>query len=99
MTPAALGKMYMPALPMTEDYATWLNILRQCGSGVGIREPLAYYTMRSDSLSSRFVVAVYFNYRVYRKTQDLSRATSLYYLSRNSLRALRKHLRYLTSHW
>ena len=95
----ALGKIYMPTLSMTEDYATWLNILRQCGSGMGIRQPLTYYTMRSDSLSSRFVVAVYFNYQVYRKTQDLSPVMSSYYLSRNSLRALRKHLRYVTSHW
>ena len=95
----ALGKIYMPALRMTEDYATWLNILRQCGAALGVREPLTYYTMRGDSLSSRFVPAVYFNYQVYRKTQDLSPVMSLYYLSRNSLRALRKHLRYLTSHW
>ena len=93
----ALGKMYMPSLPMTEDYATWLNILRQCGSGLGICEPLTYYTIRSGSLSSRFVVAVYFNYQVYRKTQGLSPAMALYYLSRNSLRALRKRAQYLTS--
>ena len=88
-----LGKIYMPALSMTEDFATWLNILRQCDSALGIREPMTYYIRRSNSLSSRFVFAMYFNYQVYRETQGLSRITSFYYLFRNLLRALRKHLR------
>ena len=90
-----LGKVYMPELRMTEDFATWLNILRQCDSALGIRQPMTYYVKRSNSLSSRFVVAIYFNYQVYRKTQGLSPITSLYYLFRNSLRAMRKHLRYV----
>ena len=64
-----LGKIYMPTLRMTEDFATWLNILRQCDSALGIREPMTYYIRRSNSLSSRFVVAMYFNYQVYRETQ------------------------------
>ena len=90
-----LGKIYMPTLRMTEDFATWLNILRQCDSALGIREPMTYYIRRSNSLSSRFIVAMYFNYQVYRETQGLSLITSFYYLFRNSLRALRKHLQYV----
>ena len=92
---ASLGKIYMPSLRMTEDFATWLNILRQCDSALGIRKPMTYYTRRSNSLSSRFVVAMYFNYQVYRKTQGLSQLKSFYYLFSNTLRALRKHLRYV----
>ena len=91
----ALGKIYMPSLRMTEDFATWLNILKQCDSALGIRKPMAYYTRRSNSLSSRFVVAIYFNYQVYRDTQGLPMMKSFYYLSSNTLRALRKHLRYV----
>ena len=90
---AILGKIYMPSLRMTEDFATWLNILRQCDSALGIRKPMAYYTRRSDSLSSRFVVAMYFNYQVYRDTQGLPMMKSFYYLSSNTLRAFRKHIR------
>lgn len=88
-----LGKIYMPSLRMTEDFATWLSILRQCDSALGIREPMTYYTRRSNSLSSRFVVALYFNYQVYRDTQGLSLIKSLYFLFSNTLRAFRKHLR------
>lgn len=88
-----LGKIYMHPLRMTEDFATWLSILRQCDSALGIREPMTYYTRRRNSLSSRFVVALYFNYQVYRDTQGLSLIKSLYFLFSNTLRAFRKHLR------
>ena len=75
-----LGKIYMPALPMAEDFATWLNILRQCDAALGIHQPMAYRIRRSNSLSSQFLVMKYFTYRVYRETQGLSTITSLYYL-------------------
>ena len=79
---STLSKIYMPSLRLAEDYATWLNMLRQCDSMLGIREPLTYRRRRSDSLSSRFVVMWWFTYRVYRDTQALSPVTSLYYLFR-----------------
>ena len=79
---STLGKIYMPALHLAEDYATWLNILRQCESMLGIREPLTYRIRRSKSLSSRFVVMWWFTYRVFRDTQKLSLITSVYYLFR-----------------
>ena len=88
-----LGKIYMPALRMVEDFATWLNILRQCDSALGIRQPMAYYIKRSNSLSSRFIVIKWFTYRVYRETQGLSPITSLYYLIGILLRGLWKRLR------
>ena len=88
-----LGKIYMPALPMAEDFATWLNILRQCDAALGIRQPMAYRIRRNNSLSSRIVVMKYFTYRVYRETQGLSTITSLYYLFGILLRGLWKRLR------
>ena len=44
-----LGKVYMPALRMAEDFATWLNILRQCDTALVIHQPMAYCIRRSNS--------------------------------------------------
>ena len=88
-----LGKHYMPALPMAEDFATWLNMLRQCTTALIIRQPLAYRTRRKDSLSSRLLPMKYFTYKVYRETQGLSVTTSLYYLLRALPPGLWKRLR------
>ncbi len=90
---AALGKIYMPALPVVEDFATWLNILKQCNSGLGIPQYLAYYIKRDNSLSSRFVRTKWFTYRAYRETQGLSHVMSVYYLLGILLRGLWKRLR------
>ena len=83
-----LGKIYMPALRMAEDFATWLNMLRQCDSALGIHQPMAYCIRRSNSFFSRFVLTKWFSYRVYRETQGLSPITSLYYLFGILLRRL-----------
>ena len=88
-----LGKIYMPALHMAEDYATWLNILRRCGTALIIRQPLAYRIRRKDSLSSGVITMKYFTYRVYRETQGLPVIISLYYLLRALPPGLWKRLR------
>ncbi len=88
-----LGKRYMPELAKAEDYATWLNLLRQCGSALIIRQPLAYRIRRSDSLSSGFFVMKYHVYKVYRETQGLPVIVSLYYLIRPLPRRMWKRLR------
>ena len=87
-----LGKIFMPDLTMRQDFATWLNILRQCDLALGIRQPLSYYRRGHHSLSSRFVKAMYFNYQVYRKTQGFSPIASYYFLFRHLLQAIHKRL-------
>lgn len=88
-----IGKHYMPGLPMAEDFATWLNMIRQCRTTLVIRQPLAYRVRRANSLSSRLIPMKYFTYKVYRETQDLSVITSLYYLLRALPPGLWKRLR------
>ena len=77
-----LGKNYMPALAKAEDYATWLSLLKRCGTALIIRQPLAYRIRRSNSLSSGWVAMKYFTCKVYRETQGLSLILSLYYVLR-----------------
>lgn len=92
-----LGKVYMPELEMSEDFATWLNMLRRCGTALGIRQPMTYVIKHDDSLSARLIKAKYLTYRMYRETQNLSSPAALYCLCWHSLRALRKYSRQF--HW
>ena len=88
-----LGKYFMPVLPMAEDFATWLNLLRQCETALVVRQPLAYRIRRSNSLSSSLIPMKYFTYKVYIEIQGLSVITSLYYLLRALPPGLWKRLR------
>ena len=47
-----LGKVYMPLIKKTQDYAMWLNILKKIPSAHGLNESLALYRVRRDSISS-----------------------------------------------
>jgi teichuronic acid biosynthesis glycosyltransferase TuaG len=42
-----VGKMYMPDLPRSQDYALWLSILKQGHKSLPIDEVLAYYRIGS----------------------------------------------------
>ena len=90
---AETGKVFVPALLMAEDFATWLNIVKQCDNAVGIRQPLSYRIRRPSSLSSQFIRMRYYTYKVYRDTQGLSRVKSLNLLFRDFMNSLWKRLR------
>lgn len=46
------GKMYMPTQRKRQDYAYVLQILQKCQYAYGQKEPLAYYRLHSNSISS-----------------------------------------------
>ena len=47
-----LGKIYMPMERKRQDWGLWLRILSETKEARSIPEPLAYYRVRKDSLSS-----------------------------------------------
>jgi teichuronic acid biosynthesis glycosyltransferase TuaG len=47
------GRAQMPELPMREDYAFWLNLLRQGATAEGLPDVLAEYRVSRNSRSSR----------------------------------------------
>ena len=86
----------MPALPLTEDFATWLNIARQCDYALGIREALSYVVKRPNSLSAHKVSKVrmrYYRYKIYRDIEGLSLVKSLNLIFRDLINSLWKRLR------
>ena len=46
------GKLFMPLQRKRQDYAYVLMILQKCQYAYGIQEPLAYYRLRSESISA-----------------------------------------------
>ncbi len=86
----AVGKVYMPDIAKRQDYGLWLRILKRGHLAYGLNEPLAFYRLRTDSLSSNKVSSARYTWRLYREVERLSLPRSLYHFSRYALSATRK---------
>lgn len=62
-----VGKKYMPSIRKRQDWVLWLDILKQCGVGYGMKEPLAYYRVRTNSISKNKSGLIKHNINVYRQ--------------------------------
>ena len=63
---AKVGKMYMSSIRKRQDWGLWLEILAKCKVAYGVKEPLAYYRVRSGSISNKKLALVKHNINVYR---------------------------------
>jgi len=76
----ALGKMFMPNLPVGHDYALWLAVMKRVGCARGIVAPLAAYRIgRRASLSGNKLRAARRRWRIYRRIERLNRLAAAYY--------------------
>ncbi|MGB3775050.1 MAG: glycosyltransferase family 2 protein, partial [Leeuwenhoekiella sp.] len=62
-----LEKCYAPELRKRQDWAMWLDLVKKAGCAYGILEPLAYYRIRNNSISSNKLSMLRYNYLVYKK--------------------------------
>ena len=85
-----LGKFYMEDIGH-EDYLYWLKILKEGYVAHGIDRLLAYYRVRSDSLSNNKLKAASFQWNIYRNAEKFSVWKSLYHFSIYSYHGFRKH--------
>lgn len=70
----ALGhKYYMPTLRKRQDWGLTLLILHDCKVAMGIQDPLAYYTIREESISRNKLSLVKYNIAIYRQILGYSR--------------------------
>ena len=58
-------KFYMPAIRKRQDWALFLNILKECQICFCLTEPLAYYRQRNNSVSSNKFSLIKYNVNVY----------------------------------
>ena len=47
-----VGKVLMPSLRKRQDWGMWLKVLSKCKVAYGMKEPLAIYRLRENSLSN-----------------------------------------------
>ncbi len=77
-----LGKIYCPPIRKRQDWAMWLQALKNAGEAKGILEPLAVYRLRKGSISANKQEMLQYNYKVYRKVLKFSAVKSSYWISR-----------------
>ncbi|SFR15599.1 glycosyltransferase family 2 protein [Poseidonocella sedimentorum] len=82
-----LGTRLMPDLPLRQDYALWLEILRELPRAHGLTTPLAVHHATPGSLSSRRLRAAAATWQVYRR-EGLGRGAASLCLGRHLLRRL-----------
>ena len=74
-----VGKVFMPELRKRQDWALKLKVLNICGEAWGMKEPLAYYRKRSDSISSNKRSLIKYNIAVYNEVLGWSKIKSNLY--------------------
>lgn len=75
-----LGKIKTTNLRKRQDWLLWLEAIKKSGKPAkGIQEPLAYYRVRKDSMSSKKLNLLKYNYWVYRKGLKFSIIKSIYF--------------------
>lgn len=84
------GKIYMPLIRKRQDLGLWLSLLKQTDFAYGLDQTLAFYAVRSDSISAKKSSAALFTWRLYRDVERLSLARACYYFSHYAIRGLLK---------
>jgi len=85
-----IGKYFMEDVGH-EDYVYWLRILKDGYTAHGMPNVLAYYRVRSGSISNNKFKAASFQWKIYRNALNLNVWRSLYHFSIYSFLGLRKH--------
>lgn len=88
-----VGKIYMPNIPMRQDWGLWLRILKQGGIAYCVQEPLATLLKRQGSLTANKAKATYYSWQLLRKEAQLGHVEATintFYHIMNSIRR-KKH--------
>ena len=70
------GKIAISSIRKRQDWILWLTILKKLNTAKPIRESLAFYRVREDSISASKVSLLKHNYTVYRKFHGYNPMTS-----------------------
>ncbi|RYZ95916.1 MAG: glycosyltransferase family 2 protein [Sphingobacteriaceae bacterium] len=89
----AIGKHYMPDIPKRQDYGLWLSVLKTIPYAYGIKQPLAIYRIRKNSLSRNKYHAMRYVWKVYREVENLNVLYSTYLIINYSFNGMIKYSR------
>ena len=85
-----IGEFKMPLIKKGQDYATWLNILKEGCKAYKIDESLAIYRRRKNSLSGNIISSLKRTWNIYYNIEKLGLLKSTYYFSIYMIRAIKK---------
>ncbi len=85
------GKRYMPLIRRRQDYALWLDLLRDGETAMGLNEVLGIYRVRSGSISANKASTSLYTWRMYREVEALSLARSAWCFTHQTGRAVVRH--------
>lgn len=91
------GKVYLPKIRKRQDYCLWLSLLKHVDKAYGIKDVLATYRIRSNSVSRNKVKAAKYQWHVYREIEKLSLSKSIYYFMHYATKGLVKNYGLLVS--
>jgi teichuronic acid biosynthesis glycosyltransferase TuaG len=85
------GKVYLPKIRKRQDYCIWLALLKHVDKAYGIKDVLATYRVRSNSVSRNKFKTAQYQWRVYRDIENLSLTKSAYYFVHYATKGLVKN--------
>lgn len=85
---SVLDKQYMPLIRKRQDLGLWLKLLKLVPYGYGMKQVLAQYQLRSDSISANKFVAAQYTWKLYRDVEKLNFLLALYYFTHYAFNGL-----------
>lgn len=76
-----------------EDWIFWLDLFKKCGHGYGIKEPLALYRIRGNSVSSNKFKAASYTWKILRENEKIGLLKSMYLFSKYAFATVWKRLK------
>jgi teichuronic acid biosynthesis glycosyltransferase TuaG len=76
-----------------EDWIFWLDLFKKCGQGYGIKEPLALYRIRDNSVSSNKFKAASYTWKILRENEKIGLLKSMYLFSKYAFATVWKRLK------
>ena len=86
-----VGKAFMPEVGKRDDWACWLSILKKGHEAYCIPEVLAYYRIRSKSLSSNKLKMLKYNWNILTKHQGIPAYRAAWYMLTHVVNSVKKH--------
>lgn len=86
-----LGKVMMPNIIKKQDFALWLQILKQIEYAHGILEPLAKYRIVANSVSRNKLEGLKFMWKIFTELERLNLLKKLYYITCYTYNGWRKY--------
>ena len=76
-----------------EDWIFWLDLFKKCGQGYGIPEVMAFYRVRSNSVSSNKLKAIGYTWKILRENEKIGLLRSALLFSKYAISTVLKRLK------